>query len=79
MKDKLLNGWEVPDNMKDMGLVGDGPTPTVGDMDCTRVQTLIDEFNPIEKAQNVEGIKDGLKCSDIIDNQFIDQSVSLGF
>jgi hypothetical protein len=65
--------------MKDMGLVGDGTTPTAGDMDCERVQKLIDEFNPIEKGLNVEGIKDGLKCADIVDNQFIDTSISLGF
>jgi hypothetical protein len=65
--------------MKSQGLVADGVTPTVGDMDCDRIQKLIDEFNPIEKAANVEGVKDGLKCADIVDNQFIDQSISLGY
>ena len=44
-----------------------------------RSQKLIDEFNPIEKANNVEGVKDGLKCADIVDNQFIDPSIKLGF
>ncbi|CAB4807962.1 MAG: ABC transporter substrate-binding protein [Actinobacteria bacterium] len=65
--------------MKEQGLVGDGITPIVGDMDCERIQKLIDEFNPIEKAANVEGVKDGLQCAEIIDNQFIDPSISLGF
>ena len=65
--------------MKEQGLVGDGVTPTVGDMDCDRIQKLIDEFNPIEKAANVEGVKEGLQCAEIIDNQFIDPSISLGF
>jgi len=65
--------------MKEQGLVSDGITPIVGDMDCERIQKLIDEFNPIEKAANVEGVKDGLQCAEIIDNQFIDPSISLGF
>ena len=79
--------WQIDDalsndavkKMKDLKLVSDAGNGYVGDMDCTRVQKLIDEFNPIEKANNVEGVKDGLKCAEIVDNSFLDKTISLGF
>jgi hypothetical protein len=79
--------WKISDaqtadavaKMKSLGLVTDGGASNVGSMDCTRVQKLIDEFNPIEKANNVEGVKDGLKCADIVDSEFLSPSISLGY
>ncbi|HSB85581.1 MAG TPA: hypothetical protein VLD86_04695 [Ilumatobacteraceae bacterium] len=84
---EMAQFWQLSDDlnndatakMKDLGLVSDAGNGYVGDMDCARVQKLIDEFNPIEKANNVEGVKDGLKCEEIVDNEFLDQSISLGF
>lgn len=78
--------WQISDalsadavaKMKQYKLVSDAGNGHIGDMDCARVQKLIDEFNPIEKARNVEGVKDGLKCEDIVNNSFIDKSISLG-
>lgn len=79
--------WQLSDDlnndatkeMKDLGLVSDAGNGYVGDMDCDRVQKLIDEFNPIETANNVEGVKDGLTCAEIVDNSFLDTSIGLGF
>ena len=79
--------WQISDalsadavaKMKSAKLVSDAGNGYVGDMDCARVQTLIDEFTPMEKARKVEGVKDGLKCAEIVDNSFLDKSVSLGF
>jgi len=65
--------------MKETGLISDAGNGYVGDMDCARVQTLIDEFNPIEKAAGVEGVKDGLTCEEIVNNSFLDQTIGLGF
>lgn len=78
--------WQISDalsndavaKMKQYKLVSDAGNGYIGDMDCARVQKLIDEFNPMEKARNVEGVKDGLKCEDIVNNSFIDKSISLG-
>ena len=72
-----LNAFAV-EVMKKDGLVSDGGDGILGNMDCARVQTLIDEFNPLAKAVGNEGVKDGLKCEDIVDNQFIDNTVSFG-
>ncbi len=63
--------------MKDLGLVSNGSNATLGDFDDARTQKLIDEFNPIEKAANVEGVKDGLKAADVQTNQFLDMSIGL--
>ena len=78
--------WQLTDQlnaaavaiMKDQKLVSDGAAGYLGGMDCARVQKLIDEFNPIEKANNVEGVKDGLKCEEIVDNSFLDKNIKLG-
>jgi hypothetical protein len=63
--------------MTDLGLVSNGSNATIGDFDDARTQKLIDEFNPIEKAAGVEGVKDGLKASEIQTNQFLDMSIGL--
>ena len=84
---KMAQFWQLSDalnndatkTMKNLGLVSDAGNGYVGDMDCARVQKLIDEFNPYEKANNVKGVKDGLKCEEIVNNSFLDTSVSLGF
>jgi hypothetical protein len=79
--------WQLTDDlnndatarMKEYKLVSDAGNGYVGDMDCDRVQTLIDEFNPILKANNVEGLKDDLKCEEIVDNEFLDETIGVGF
>jgi len=65
--------------MKSDAMVSDGGDGIVGNMDCARVQTLIDEFNPMAKAVGNEGVKDGLQCAEIVNNDFIDPTISLGF
>ena len=79
--------WQISDalsadavaKMKESKLVSDAGNGYVGDMDCVRVQKLIDEFGPMEKARKVEGVKDGLKCEEIVNNSFLDKTISLGF
>lgn len=79
--------WQISDalsadavaKMKEYKLVSDAGNGYVGDMDCVRVQKLIDEFGPMEKARGVEGVKDGLKCDEIVNNSFLDKTISLGF
>ena len=52
---EMAQFWQLTDDlnnaatktMKDLGLVSDAGNAYVGDMDCARVQKLIDEFNPI--------------------------------
>ena len=62
--------------MKDLGLVANGPDKTLGNMEESRVQKIIDIVGP---AVNSSGkpIKDGLKPSDLITNEFIDTSIGL--
>jgi hypothetical protein len=78
LSDDLNN--DATQKMKDLGLVSDAGNGYVGDMDCTRIQTLIDEFNPILVAANkADGVKEGLTCEEIVNNSFLDDSISLGF
>ncbi|MBL7500100.1 ABC transporter substrate-binding protein [Frankia sp. CNm7] len=78
------NGWIYSEGVADyavktmgeLGIVGNGSTPTLGDFDETRLQELIDILDPIyEKAG--KPIKEGLKPSDLVDTQFLDTSISL--
>ncbi|NOX29555.1 MAG: ABC transporter substrate-binding protein [Actinobacteria bacterium] len=65
--------------MKDLGLVSDGPDSTVGNMVESRIQELIDTQIPFLETLGIDTYKEGLQASDIFTNQFIDESIGLGF
>jgi hypothetical protein len=81
---KYNNGWVyspgVADfavkQMKDLGLVGNGPDKTLGNMDPDRIQKIIDIVGPA-LAKTGKNIKPGLKPSDMSTNDFIDPSIGL--
>ena len=81
---KYNNGWQydagVADyavkTMKDLGLVGNGPDSTLGNMDPARIDKIIGIVGPALASQGKQ-IKDGLKASDMSTNQFIDPSIGL--
>ncbi len=57
---------------RELGLVGNGPDGIVGNMDPARVQGVIDKMT----AAGLD-ISGGLQASDIITNEFIDESIGL--
>jgi hypothetical protein len=62
--------------MKNLGLVGNGPDKTMGDFDPQRVQRLIDITRPIFAARN-KPPKENLQPADVVTNEFIDQAIGL--
>ncbi|MFG6192644.1 nitrate ABC transporter substrate-binding protein [Nonomuraea sp. JJY05] len=60
--------------MKSLKLAGNGPDDTVGNFDTARVQRLIDITGPIFAEQN-KPVKDGLRPSDVVTNDFIDPKI----
>jgi hypothetical protein len=82
--DKYNNGWTYSqgvadwavNEMKTLGIVGNGTDATLGNFDLTRVQHLIDIMTPIFTAQN-KPLKSGLKPADIVDNEFVNASIGL--
>ena len=63
---------------KDLGLTGNG-TPldnTIGNFDMTRVQKMIAITGPIFAGQK-KPIKDGLKPSDVVTNEFLDTNIGV--
>jgi len=56
----------------DLGLAGNGPDSTLGNMVPARVQGVIDEITAA-----VPGAPTGLKAADIMTNQFIDKSIGM--
>ncbi len=60
------------DTQVELGLVGNGPDDTVGNMEESRVQAVIDKMTDAGMP-----IMDGLEASDIITNEFIDSSIGL--
>jgi hypothetical protein len=81
----LKDFWTYSDGMakyavqtlKDLGLVGNGPDKTLGNIQDSRVQRMIDILTPIYAAQHKE-IKAGLKPSDLYTNEFINPAIGLG-
>ena len=79
------NGWVYTQGtanyavttMKKLGIVGDAPDGTLGAFTDSRVQQLIGILVPIYAKQGKQ-TKPGLKPSDIVTNQFIDSSISVG-
>jgi hypothetical protein len=64
------------DTMKKLGLVSNGSNSTVGDIEQTRIQRMIDILTPIFTSKKVQ-FKQGLKPSDLYTNEFIDAKVGL--
>lgn len=58
------------DAMSELGLVGNGPDDIVGNFDIDRVQSIIDAM-----AGAGMDVPDGLSASDIVTNEFIDESI----
>jgi hypothetical protein len=63
--------------MLDLELVSDGGNGTIGDFDCARVDGLIEKLRPVFEAKGVT-IPDDVACEDVVTNEFIDESISLG-
>jgi hypothetical protein len=62
--------------LKDLGLVGNGPDKTLGNMQNERMQRMIDILTPIFAAQRKQ-IKAGLQPSDLYTNEYINPSIGL--
>jgi hypothetical protein len=62
--------------MRELGLVGNGPDQTLGNMQDDRVKRMIDILTPIFAAQR-KPVKEGLQPTDLFTNEFIDQSIGL--
>ena len=67
----VANGAEA---QKEMGIVGNGDTPTFGDLEEARVNDFIAKATPILREQGLE-IAD-LAAGDITDNTFLDTSIT---
>jgi len=61
-------------SQKDMGIVGNGETPTFGDLEEARVNDFIAKATPILREQGLE-IAD-IAAGDITDNSFLDTSIT---
>ena len=81
---KFNDSWTYSDGvadfaakaMKDLGIVKNDTTGSVGGMDPARVQSAIDTFGPILSSSGAK-VKGGLKASDLATNEFIDPGVTL--
>jgi hypothetical protein len=63
--------------LKDLGLVGNGPDKTLGNIQDSRIKRMIDILSPIFAAQH-KPVKDGLKPADLYTNEFINPAIGLG-
>jgi hypothetical protein len=63
--------------LKDLGLVGNGPDKTLGNIQDQRIQRMIDILTPILTGQKKQ-LKDGLKPSDLYTNEYIAPAIGLG-
>jgi len=61
-------------SQKDMGIVGNGETPTFGDLEEARVNDFIAKATPILREQGLE-IAD-IAAGDITDNEFLNASIT---
>jgi hypothetical protein len=62
--------------LKGLGLVGNGPDKTLGNIQDSRIQRMIDIVTPIYAAQHKE-IRAGLKTSDLYTNEYINPAIGL--
>lgn len=76
--------WQYSDKMADyavsklksLGLVGNGPDKTLGNMQEDRFKRMLDILTPIFAAQR-KPVKDGLQPSSLYTNEYIDPSIGL--
>lgn len=81
---KFDTGWQYSQGMADyavktmldLGLVGNGPDSTLGNMEADRIQKIIDIVGPA-LAKTGKAIKDGLTPADISTNEFVDPTIGL--
>jgi hypothetical protein len=81
---KMKDFWTYSQGMADyavktlrnLGLVGNGPDKTLGNIQNDRIQRMIDILTPILAAQRKQ-IKDDLKPSDLYTNEFINPAIGL--
>ena len=71
-----LNAYGV-ETMTELSLVSDAGDGIFGNFDCARVDGLIETVTPIYEEQGTD-IPDDLACADVVSNDFIDTSISLG-
>ena len=64
-----ITAWSV-DQQKDLGLVGNGPDDTVGNMVGDRIQGVIDGMSQAGMA-----VPSGLSADDLFTNEYIDESI----
>lgn len=62
--------------LKALGLVGNGPDKTLGNMQEDRVKRMIDILTPIYSAQR-KPVKEGLQSSDLFTNEYVDPAIGL--
>ena len=83
--EQINNGWvytadqasaSVAKQLDDK-LVADSPDGTLGSFDLDRVNEFITKATPIFSAEG-DKVKEGLTADDLVTNEFIDPSVSLG-
>ena len=82
--EKYNTGWVYSEGVaeysvatqKELGLVGNGPDDTLGNMDEARVQTVIDELLPIFEEEGTP-VKEGITAADIMTNEFVDPAIGL--
>ncbi|HEX6755250.1 MAG TPA: ABC transporter substrate-binding protein [Mycobacteriales bacterium] len=62
--------------LKNLGLVGNGPDRTLGNMQEARIRRMVDILTPIFAAQR-KPVKEGLKPGDLYTNDFIDTAIGV--
>ena len=62
--------------MRERGIVANGPTPTLGDVDPQRVARMIEILTPVFAAQNAP-IRPDLTPADLFTNDFVDPTITL--
>jgi hypothetical protein len=63
--------------MLDLDLVSDAGNSTIGDFDCDRVDGLIEKLRPVFEASGIT-IPADTACDQVVTNEFLDPSLSLG-
>ena len=61
------------ETQKELGLVGNGPDDTLGNMDEARIQTVIDDI----RAAAPDEVPTDLVAADLFTNEFIDESIGM--
>jgi hypothetical protein len=78
------NGWDYPKELADYatkaqvdgGIIANGANATLGDLESSRIQKMIDLVGPIYAKQNID-VPSGLKAADLFTNEFIDTKIGL--